>query len=212
MNQMDIDMSLLDNNNKFNGNSNSRTVRDAIRERHTTRLKSSFNGNSDLSMAHMLDDNFSNIVSETPILTRNNLPLFSIPRVVTPQYVAPIIPRTMSASAQITPKIATLDTSVKPITVQEVKTALAATTNEASTSSSTSNSSTAPVVMSGGGSGGGGAAPAPAQEENAEIPASSARVAEEKKYLGLTKKQGLIALGVIAVGTLAYFKFVKKAF
>lgn len=211
---MDIDMSLLDNNNKFNGNSNSRTVRDAIRERHRVNLYSNCGG-SELSMASMLDDSFSNFItgrtlmlSETPrTITALPAPVATAPVGVTPRYIS----STAAASNPIpTPRVATLDTSVKPITVQEVKTAVAAATNAAtnaaSTTSSSPSSSTAPIVMSGGG-GGGGSAPAP--EENIE---SSARVAEEKKYLGLTKKQGLIALGVIAVGTLAYFKFVKKAF
>ncbi len=220
MNQMDIDVSLLDNPYRFNaadknyinfsGINTSKTIRQTIEDRHK-RFQSNFGG-SDLSMASMLDDSFSNfvlakgtsplILSETPRTVTTSAPA-PAPVSVTPRYVNATV---AASNPTPTPKVAILDTSVKPTTVQEVKTAVEAATNAASTTSTSTNSSTAPIVLSGGG-GGGGSAPAP--EENVE---NSARVAEEKKYFGLTKKQGLIALGVIAVGTLAYFKFVKKAF
>lgn len=231
MNQMDIDVSLLDNPYRFNaadknyinfsGINTSKTIRQTIEDRHKI-FESNFGG-SDLSMASMLDDSIKSNVSGSPIkptsinvsaLLQNTnqtpavKPTSTSVQTVSPVNV-PIEPRYVNATVAAsnpTPKVAILDTSVKPTTVQEVKTAVEAATNAASTTSTSTNSSTAPIVLSGGG-GGGGSAPAP--EENVE---NSARVAEEKKYFGLTKKQGLIALGVIAVGTLAYFKFVKKAF
>lgn len=222
MNQMDIDMSLLDNYNKFNVNSSSKTIRDAIRERHNVKLESNFGG-SDLSMAHMLDEGMSNATgtsfttaTTSPSLTTSINPL--APRVTSfsspTTSVSPIIPKVLSPTS--TTKTAILDTAstIKPADLN-LPSSYMPTPNQSANQSvnqpvsqpTTVNPivSSAPISMGGGGGGGGGIS-----EENSGDNAKVA--ATEKKYLGLTKKQGLIALGVLAVGTFAYFKFYKKAF
>lgn len=231
MNQIDINTSLLDNPYRFNaadrnyinfnGNSNSKTVRDAIRERHRVRLYSNFGG-SELSMMDMLDDSIkSNVTGSPTTLKPSNINVSALMQAsstttpvrgstletlqpsTTSATSAPIIHRTVSpttAASIPTPKTAILDTSVPAVKLGEVKTSLA---NQAAVQSEGKSSSQAPIVISGGGGGGG----ASSEEE-----LDSSKVANEKKYFGLTKKQGLIVLGVLAVGTFAYFKYVKKAF